>query len=519
MAPQLSSKIDLDNKLNFTVNTALNRRNTSGKGLRYMNNSEAAIIKKEVLSDEQNKSREGPDDAVVTISEITNSDIRVPEAEDPDATDYSSSFAGTVSGNGNCSELSDAEVESQFYGDNDFTSAFDGFSSVLPLPMRKKKLTGHWRSFIRPLMWRCKWTELKIKEMESKSSKYSGVIEARNRRKQAALEQFALQGLASKSLPSTFRSHRKKAMKRRKRKRVEDSTDVKSYVSQHNLFSFHENKKTEQDGTSMADDLGSPDTVLLDQNTGSNVEFPNTNEWSFAEDKDNALEEIFRKIEMVHSRVHKLKGQLDLVMSKNVGRFSSSENLSHLVPYDALTSPTFSACNGDTVSPPGGLYTSNHRIPDYDMTDLVLPESAVSSYGEAIIIPDIIESTVGLLSSIDVTPHQPLIGDSCEDIVDNILRHNEAAAETETKNNPNQTTKKDKEPEKFGEEEGESTNPPLPALESNTLAKPVISQEQSALKPCLVTEFHFPKTKRKRGERKAGAGGWSRQCPGEPDSQ
>lgn len=145
------------------------------------------------------------------------------------------------------------------------------------------------------------------------------------------------------------------------------------------------------------------------------------NDLSFIEDKDSSLEQILRKLEIGHSRVQKLKSQLDLVMSKNAAKFSSSENLGHLAPCDVQTSsvrsPTFSACNGDTMLM-GGLYDPINQISEYDLGDLVLRESVVSSFGEAIDIPDIIESTVGLLSSVDVTPHYSQIGDgdSCEDV-------------------------------------------------------------------------------------------------------
>ncbi|KAL0366603.1 UNVERIFIED_CONTAM: hypothetical protein Sradi_3550400 [Sesamum radiatum] len=156
-----------------------------------------------------------------------------------------------------------------------------------------------------------------------------------------------------------------------------------------------------------------------DQHTTSHDEFGVHDETVFPEDNDNFLEHILRKIELVHSRVHKLKAQLDDVMIKNAGKFSSSENLSQLVAGDVQTSsvrsPTFSACNGDTVSV-GGLFTPSQHISDYDLGDFIMPDSAVSSFGEAIPIPDIIESTVGLLSSIDVTQHQAQVGDSSEKV-------------------------------------------------------------------------------------------------------
>ncbi|CAK9183359.1 unnamed protein product [Ilex paraguariensis] len=150
--------------------------------------------------------------------------------------------------------------------------------------------------------------------------------------------------------------------------------------------------------------------VSTEQNTTSHDDL------SLLEVSDKFLEHILRKIETIDSRVHKLKAQLDLVMSKNAGKFSSSENLSHLVPCDAQTSsvhsPTFSA-NADTLSV-GGLYTAVQHVPEYDMGELVMPETAVSSYGDAFCIPDITESTAGFLSSVAVTQHQPQIGDSCE---------------------------------------------------------------------------------------------------------
>jgi hypothetical protein len=136
-------------------------------------------------------------------------------------------------------------------------------------------------------------------------------------------------------------------------------------------------------------------------------------------DGDKSLEQVLRKIEIVHSRVHKLKNQLDMLMSKNASKFSSSENLSLLAACDAQTSsapsPTFSAGNGETISA-GAIYPATQSIPGYDIGDLVMPESAMSGFGEAVHVPDIIESTVGLLSDADVTFHQPQIGDSSENV-------------------------------------------------------------------------------------------------------
>lgn len=106
--------------------------------------------------------------------------------------------------------------------------------------------------------------------------------------------------------------------------------------------------------------------------------------------------------------------------------------------------------------------------------------------------------------------------------MDNILVQNEAA-EVEgclLKMNHDQSLEKNLGMEKNIAEE--STNPPAVLVpQPNALLKAGTSQEQSTLRPCLTAEIHFPSTasKRKRGERKAGGGGWNWQKPGEPDSQ
>lgn len=65
--------------------------------------------------------------------------------------------------------------------------------------------------------------------------------------------------------------------------------------------------------------------------------------------------------------------------------------------------------------------------------------------------------------------------------------------------------------------EDEVTNPSL--LLEDQVPKTTLSHEKSILKQCLASDINFPKSKRKRGERKAGSCSWSRQVTGEPDSQ
>nr|XP_016505376.1 PREDICTED: uncharacterized protein LOC107823259 isoform X2 [Nicotiana tabacum] len=533
MAPaQHIGQTALDRKPNFSVKIAASGKtntlpyNSEKKGFNYRYN----IVQMEsTLNARTTKASNSATDVAVDVTGFArSSDIRLATKEDPDETEYSSSFADTTSGNDNGSGPSDAEVESRFYDDSGLVSSFDGFGSLFPI--RKKKLTAHWRDFIRPIMWRCKWAELKIKELQLQAARYNREISALDGKKHRALDQATLEESGSKSLPFIYPRLRKKAMKRRKRKRVEDGTDIAAQMSTHNLFSYFENKKLDLDGTPAGDDISN-----AEQKSNGHDEFGNDDDLSILESSNSFLEQILRKIELVHSRVHKLKDQLDTVMTKNAIKFSSSENLMSIDGQaSSIRSPTFSACNGDTISA-GGLYATSQHMVDYDLGDFVMPDSTMSSYGEAMPIPDIIESTVGLLSSVDVTQQQAQVGDSSERIVDNILIHNEVGhiltmtpdkslekhqdvrnnVEEESSNPPPPAS----DPNAAVKASTSQKNPPPPASESNAAVKASTSQEQSTFKSSLASDIRFPRNKRKRGERKAGSVGWNRKMPGELNSQ
>lgn len=85
-------------------------------------------------------------------------------------------------------------------------------------------------------MWRCKWMELRIKELESQALRYSRELAEYDQGKHSGFDQFTLKEFGSKSLPFASQCKRKRAMKRLKRKRVEETTDITSYMSHHNFF-------------------------------------------------------------------------------------------------------------------------------------------------------------------------------------------------------------------------------------------------------------------------------------------
>ncbi|KAK7319808.1 hypothetical protein RJT34_04535 [Clitoria ternatea] len=477
-----------------------------------MGHCEKPTIKVEPFLDEQINTKKAFEDTEVDIVSWTNKgDFASNKNEDPDATDYSSSFADTTSDAENCSRLSDAEVESEFLSDNGLECPFDAVDSAFQ--KRKRKLTDHWRNSIRPLMWRCKWTELRIKELDSQALRYSKMLAEYDKGKHMEPDQFTLEEFGSKSLPFMSEQHRSKIKKRRKRKKVEDTTEMASYTSHHYIFSYLENKKSDPDGC-LADDVGNP--VITEPYADSTDRFCSGEDQSFFEfsDADASLEQLLWTIDNLHSRVHKLKSDVDAVMSKNASRFSSFENLSLLLPHGDMQtsyaqSPATSAGNGDTASV--GANNSTQHMAEFDIGDFVMPDSAVSSYGEVAIIPDIIESTVGLLSAADVTFHPALVGDSCEVMVDSVLIHEVAETEEHTFRSASHH------PMEKGEGEEGQHGVSIPMSDFNTTANSAACQEQPTLKSCMSGDVNFPKNKRKRGERKAGSGGWSKKCSGEPE--
>lgn len=105
-------------------------------------------------------------------------------------------------------------------------------------------------------------------------------------------------------------------------------------------------------------------------------------------------------------------------------------------------------------------------------------------------------------------------------MVDNVLIHEVAETDENTiKNASHHPIEKLPDAEK-GEGEESSHPVPIPMSDSNNVATTSsLPQEQSALKSCMYGDVSFPKNKRKRGERKAGSGGWSKKCSGESDNQ
>ncbi|CAK9319203.1 unnamed protein product [Citrullus colocynthis] len=302
------------------------------------------------------------------------------------STENSSSFGDTVSGTDYGLLLDDEEVESQLYGDNNLQPMSNGYSELFP---RKKKLTAHWRKFISPLMWRCRWLELQIKKLQSQSLKYDRELALYDQRKQSIYEHFSTEGFDVKSTGFSSHTQKHRVMKRKGRKKVEETTDVASYMAHHNLFSYYEKKR------SLADDMSLEDTFLkLDKTRNIKREDINdfgtmaTDGWasSMLGDNDNNLEDVFLKIEAAQLKVHELKNRIDKVVNENPMKFSAINQLYSLASSDDPASPEDG--NDELVR---SLHEASQHISE-NALDVLMPETAIKTHGEVMLLPDITQS-------------------------------------------------------------------------------------------------------------------------------
>ncbi|XP_058750590.1 uncharacterized protein LOC131623603 [Vicia villosa] len=483
-----------------------------------------AVIKVESVADEKIDTSSAKDfeDVEVDIMSLTNkvdvgsSKTEDPDATDPDATEYSSSFSDTNSDGENSSRPSDAEMDSDFFGENGVAGPRD--TARPGLRPRKRKLTDHWRSYIRPLMWRLKWTEIRLKQFEAQTLKYTRQIQECDKGKHRVPDGFNMVESGSKSVPFTCHQYRSKAKRRRNRKKVEKSTDLASYTAHHYLFSYLESKKTDRE-SSLDDDFENP---VIAEPHADLTEKHEDRPLLKCTSADVSYEQLLWNIDNLHNRVRTLKSGVNAITSRNASRFSESENFS-LNPYgdvqtSSAQSPTNSVGNGYTASVGEGVIHSSQNVADeYDFGDFVFPDSAVSSFGEASNIPDIIESTVGLLTAAEVTLQSALVAESGEHMVENkdvllqsATHHPVKVENVKTEAEAGGSTEKI--PERLKEIKVEavegSHSASIPISDGNIATTACASQEQLALQN--NKDASIPISKKKRGERKAGSGGWNK---------
>ncbi|KAG8363439.1 hypothetical protein BUALT_Bualt19G0022700 [Buddleja alternifolia] len=305
-------------------------------------------------------------DVEVNITERTNFDgNELVEAECPDTTESSSSFDDSDSGVENVDTLVHSEA---YASDLDFELWFNEIGR-----MRNKKVTTHWRSFIQPLMWRCKWIEMQIEKLEAQAREYDKKLEECWQQKQVQSDKSILESLGMKSLPFSHNSARNKVFQRKKRRRNEATMDVAAYMSHHNVFSYYEKRKF---STECMDD------ALKNPEVDSDDEFWGNDEPLCLEtgNDDIFLQHIFQKIGFLQVQVGQMKSRVDKLTSENVEKLSCTDNLSMPTPCEGLID--LHPDNEETM--PLGSKIASQLVSEYNTGNVLVPQRAVTNRGEVV---------------------------------------------------------------------------------------------------------------------------------------
>nr|ACG25424.1 hypothetical protein [Zea mays] len=417
---------------------------------------------------------------------------KLTSVDDPDATECSSSFGDTLSGSedgARPSEISDIEVDSPFcrYPSNcDAAALLDAAASDnSDRLLKKKKVTDHWRKYVSPLMWRFQWLELRMKDLQSQVSKYDKELAVLKHEKELQTKMIELDCSSSRSVPFSSLCCRK-TMKRRRRKRNEDKIDTSSYISNHTVLSYFE--KMEADGHSIEDNAN-----LVDDNTKAN----NDADWLLGiEGGDTTVEQILLSIQAAQDRVFSLRSNLKQAMARKNKGITLKINTSVIGTHSSNCSPG----KGKVA----GLHErSPQDTSECDMDDSGMPDSALSSYGEASNM-DIFESTMSLLSE---GPHQ--MGEFRESSED-VLIDNQAAEEGyrnfEVISHPSKRLRVSVKREAGPHSEDESVAPVVGVKreETHEEATTSFSLHGAFLKPCFTGKRQERKPKKQMKRRRGG---------------
>ncbi|KAI4352727.1 hypothetical protein L6164_006948 [Bauhinia variegata] len=269
------------------------------------------------------------EDVEVNITGITNpGKALMVEALSENVTEYSSSFDDTGIGAENDSALSDAEVESPMYTGNVSSSTCDGWHGPLPISWSLKFKVECGVAGLRALLSSAHPYQVRMWSfgidcistgpgdipvtVRPQKEEVDNSLEEVHKSSYVALKQheftdFTRDDFESKSASLSCWTHQNKVMKRRKRKRVEEESDLKSYMSNHNIFSYYENKGCV--GGPYSEDVQGVATAC---NADDPQELGLNNIWSSVntKDSDKSLEEMIQKIEAAQSRVDKLRSQI-----------------------------------------------------------------------------------------------------------------------------------------------------------------------------------------------------------------
>ncbi|KAG2588411.1 hypothetical protein PVAP13_5NG339181 [Panicum virgatum] len=352
--------------------------------------------------------------------------------EGDDTTECSSSFGDTCSGSE--AEADDCEPEVN-----------SGISACWPSKPPRKKVTAEWRNSVRPILWRCQWLELRMKELSSQVSKYDRELALIKKEKEVQQTVSKANDSMSESM-QIHKVHRNSIMKRRKRKRHEENVDAPLYIKKHQILSYYhdkQNKGAETDCILIDDDCGIAvdgsisgglDTVTLLDSENYNMIF-----------EQLTLKDTLMTIDGLQPRVHLLQDRLSKAHSGGENLALSEENTHVRVPrnrqHTQKRSFSYTKCryfkpqkrknlNILLKDDDGSALAGRPGLPDRE-TDTHMKYANKNAEEKSGVCNHSMETavTVNLLLGTGNSISNSHIGDLCKDNTDDILIDNQSVNE------------------------------------------------------------------------------------------
>lgn len=247
------------------------------------------------------------------------------------ASECSSSFDGTQ--NDFATDEVDCQIESQPHDRN-------GATVLADRPLRNNRaLTAEWKTYRQGIEWRCRWLELRFKELLAQSVKYDKILRTARSHKQQLLEQ--QDRPASRADPMVDLTKKKYILQRQRRRKAEDSV-----MSWHPLFSRYEKQKEHEQKVERT-------AVISDEESHQMFESDNLNRLGDQEvddelgeefdSEEDSMEQLLWHIEALQMHVMKLKKNLirgvpslrnlSIVQFRNLAS-SSTPTLGHPLPLE-----------------------------------------------------------------------------------------------------------------------------------------------------------------------------------------
>ncbi|XP_062197734.1 uncharacterized protein LOC133900567 [Phragmites australis] len=448
--------------------------------------------------------------------------------EGGDTTECSSSFGDTCSGFDDEADGGEPEVNSHISAPAD-----GGPASRLP---RRKKVTAEWRNAVRPILWRCQWLELRMKDLSSQVSKYDRELALVKKEKE--LQQAVSKRNGSMPEPMQIcKGHGNSSMKRRKRKRHEDTSDTSLYINKHQILSYYydkQNKEAEADDLLTDDDCSSPvdggirgglDTVTLLDAEEYDMIF-----------EQLTLRDILLTIDGVQSQVHLLQDRVSKAHSEEE-KLAFPENNTHVRlarkrQNTQKRSFSYTKCryskpqkkknlNILLKDDDGPAFAARPALSDKE-TDGLLKDASGNAEEKSGEWNHSLDKaiTVDLLLGVDSSLPNGHLGDLCKENTDDILIDNQAANEgcqqfEKVKRLLSETSSKGQ--NTSAPVETKSTSAPVkvdgtsPPLNVESTSAPVVKQEtflekSTMMKPACPGKKQGQKSKNKK---KGGGSAWS----------